>query len=282
MYGVDYRWTTQQGVLSNQLLLRNQTNGYDPVEAYGILYFPRWGQGTVMQIGRYISPPDIEAQLAPNNFLYTHSLMFDFDCYTQTGILIQTKLSNYWTLEYGIHAGNDIAPWDGSQHFPTGLLIARWVSHSNRDSVLFGIDSLSLGSHNGQNFTTYTKGTYVNASTGQVLPLVWGHDNLQQQNVTWTHVFNPGFQNQFEAYYLYQYNAYVGGRSTTTTSPPVDRCTSARAVVRERSCRGYRAQPASLTTSNTNSRNVISFRSARTTSTTHAASAPVLPVLTAA
>ncbi len=211
VYGVDYRWTTQQGVLSNQLLLRNQTNGYDLPEAYAIAYFPRWGQGTTLQVGRYISPPDIEAQLAPSNFLYTHSLMFDFDCYTQTGFIFSTKLSNYWSIQYGLHSGNDIAPWDGSQHFPTLVLMGRWVSHSNRDSILFGIDSLALGTHNGQSFTTWTKGTYINASTGQVLPLTWGHDNLQQQNLTWTHVFNPGFVNYFEAYYLYQNNAYVGG-----------------------------------------------------------------------
>jgi hypothetical protein len=211
LYGVDYRWTTQQGVLSNQLLLRNQTNGFDPVEAYGILYFPKMGQGTSIEIGRYISPPDIEAQLAPNNFLYTHSLMFDFDSYTQTGVLSATKLSNYWTIEYALDWGEDIAPWDGSAHFPTGMMLARYVSHSNRNSVLFGINSISLGSRNGQNFTTYTKGTYFDPATGQVKAMIWGHDNLQQQNVTWTHVFNSGFQNQFEAYYLYEYNAYVGG-----------------------------------------------------------------------
>ncbi len=211
LYGVDYRWTTQEGVLSNQLLLHNQTNGFDPVEVYGILYFPRWGQGTYIEIGRFISPPDIEAQLAPNNFLYTHSLMFDFDCYTQTGVLIQTKMSNYWTLEYGVSAGEDIAPWNGSAHFPTGLLLARYVSHSNRNSVLFGVNALSLGSHNGQNMTTYTAGTYYSEITHMVEPLIWGHDNLQQQNVTWTHVFNPGFQNQLEGYYLYEYNAYMGG-----------------------------------------------------------------------
>ena len=211
MYGVDYRWTTQEGILSNQLLLRNQTNGFDPVEMYGILYFPRWGEGTSVEVGRLISPPDIEAQLAPNNFLYTHSIFFDFDCYTEDGFLFQTKMSNYWTLEYGVTAGEDIAPWDGSAHFPTGLLLARYVTHSNRDSVLFGINSLSLGSRNGQNFTTWTKGTYIDAATGQVLPLTWGHDNLQQQNITWTHVFDPKFQNQFETYLLYEYNGYVGG-----------------------------------------------------------------------
>jgi hypothetical protein len=211
LYGVDYRWTTQQGILSNQLLLRNQTNGFDPVEAYGVVYFPHIGQGTTLEIGRYISPPDIEAQLAPENFLYTHSLMFDFDSYTQTGFLFATKLSNYWTIEYAIDWGEDIAPWDGSAHFPTGMLLARYVSHSNRNSVLFGQNSMSLGSRNGQNFTTYTNGYYINPTTGAQMPMIWGHDNLQQTNVTWTHVFNPGFQNQFEAYYLYEYNAYIGG-----------------------------------------------------------------------
>lgn len=207
LYGVDYRWTTQEGTLSNQLLLRNQTNGYDPVEMYGILYYPHWGKGTYIEIGRYISPPDIEAQLAPNNFLYTHSDMFDFDAYTQTGVLIATKLSNYWTLLYGVHSGDDIASWDGSAHFPTFLLLARYVSHSNRNSVLFGIDSHNFD----EKFKTYTKGTYINAVTGLPQPMVWGHDNLQQQNITWTHVFNSGFQNQFEAYYIYEYDAYVGG-----------------------------------------------------------------------
>jgi Putative beta-barrel porin-2, OmpL-like. bbp2 len=208
LYGVDYRWTTMQGVLSNQLLLRNQTNGYDPVEAYGILYFPKWGEGTEIEIGRYISPPDIEAQLAPQNFLYTHSLMFDFDCYTQTGFLFMTKLSNYWTLEYGVHAGDDVAAWNPSEHFPTFLLIGRWVSHSNRDSILFGVDSHSF---DGANFKTYEYGTYYSQITHQVEPLTWGHDDLQQQNVTWTHVFNPRFQNEAEGYYIYEHNAYVGG-----------------------------------------------------------------------
>jgi len=210
LYGDDYRWTTQEGTLSNQLLLRNQTSGYDPVEAYGMLYFPKWGQGTLVEVGRYISPPDIEAQLAPNNFLYTHSVFFDFDSYTQTGFLFQTKLSNYWTLEYAIDWGEDIAPWDGSAHFPTGMLLARWVSHSNKNSVLFGQNSMSLGSRNGQRFTTWTKGTYTPPG-GVPTAMVWGHDNLQQSNLTWTHVFNPAFQNQLEFYYLYQYDAYVGG-----------------------------------------------------------------------
>lgn len=208
LYGVDYRYTTMEGVLSNQLLLRNQTDGYDPVEMYAVGYFPRWGQGTTLQLGRYISPPDIEANLAPQNFLYTHSLMFTFDCYTQMGALFATMLSPYWTLLYGTHFDSDTAAWDGSQHYPTFLLLARYVSHSNRNSLFFGADALNASA----NFKTWTKGTYYSQVTHTVEPLTWGHDNLQQFNATWTHQFgDPGFQNQFEAYYLYQINAYAGG-----------------------------------------------------------------------
>ena len=96
MYGIDYRWTTAQGWFSGQLLHHNYLYGVDPVEAYALLYVPSVAKGMVIKVGRYISPPDIEAQLAPDNYLYTHSLMFAFDCYTQTGINAAVKLNDQW------------------------------------------------------------------------------------------------------------------------------------------------------------------------------------------
>jgi hypothetical protein len=36
--------------------------------AYGLMYVPNVAQGMVIKFGRYISPPDIEAQLAPDNY----------------------------------------------------------------------------------------------------------------------------------------------------------------------------------------------------------------------
>src|SRR5712664_1567633 len=82
LYGIDYRWTTSQGWFSGQLLKHNSLYGFDPVEAYALLYLPHVAKGMVIKAGRYISPPDIEAQLAPDNYLFTHSLMFTVDCYT--------------------------------------------------------------------------------------------------------------------------------------------------------------------------------------------------------
>jgi Putative beta-barrel porin-2, OmpL-like. bbp2/Carboxypeptidase regulatory-like domain len=86
LYGIDYRFTTAKGYFSRQLLGKNYEYGYDLVMAYVDLYFPHAADGMNVRIGRYISLPDIEAQLAPNNYTYSHSLLYTFDAYTQTGI----------------------------------------------------------------------------------------------------------------------------------------------------------------------------------------------------
>src|SRR5208337_4211418 len=88
LYGIDYRFTTAKGWFSHQLLHTNPNGtigyqyGYDPVMVYLDLYFPHVAEGMNVRIGRYISLPDIEAQLAPNNYTYSHSLLYTFDCYT--------------------------------------------------------------------------------------------------------------------------------------------------------------------------------------------------------
>jgi hypothetical protein len=72
LYGQDYRYTTSKGVFSQQLLLNNNPHGYDPVMYYIDLYFPHVAEGMNIRMGRYISLPDIEAQLAPNNYTSLH------------------------------------------------------------------------------------------------------------------------------------------------------------------------------------------------------------------
>ena len=34
---------------------------------------PKVAQGLTLRVGRYISPPDIGAQLAPDNYLFSHA-----------------------------------------------------------------------------------------------------------------------------------------------------------------------------------------------------------------
>ena len=187
LYGTDYRYTTSQGYFSHQLEGNNNLYGYDAVEAYWQLYIPSGAEGMVMTIGRYISPPDIEAQLAPQNFLVTHSLMFTFDAYTQTGVNAAIKLNNAWTIQFGLNSGNDVAPWTDAASTPTLLAMARWVSSDNNNSLWGGINSLNGGKFKGN------------------------HTNLQQFNLTWSHRFTENFFTETEAYYIYQLDAAKGG-----------------------------------------------------------------------
>jgi hypothetical protein len=195
IFGTDYRYTTGKGYFSNQLLGNNQKYGFDPAEMYGLIYFPKIADGMLLKIGRFISPADIEAQWATDNYLYSHSLMFTVDPYTFTGVQATFKLGSHWQLEAGLHAGNDMAPWSHSAQL-NGLLMARWVSNNNDDSIYGGINSLGNGD--------YTQ----------------GHDDLQMVVATWGHKFNETFHMMTEAYYMWQYHALTGGTVITGPAQP--------------------------------------------------------------
>src|SRR3982075_508603 len=107
LYGLDYRFTFSRGWFSEQLLQHNSYYGFDIPMVYFDLYIPYIFQGMNITIGRIISEPDIEAQLAPNNLTATHSLLYGFDNYTQTGIFTTTKIDNQWTIQAGISNGTD-------------------------------------------------------------------------------------------------------------------------------------------------------------------------------
>ena len=193
IYGTDYRYTIAKGIFSDQLLKHNQLYGYDPTQEYALLYVPKVAEGMLIKAGRFISPSDIEAQWAPDNYLYSHSLMFTVDPYTFTGMQATIRLSKYFQFEFGGHAGNDVAPWNNSANL-NGMLMARWVSKNNNNSLYGGTPTLG-------------KGYYTNQ-----------HDNLQMFVVTWGHRFNDRFHMMTEMYYMWQKNADIGG--TVINGPP--------------------------------------------------------------
>ena len=97
MYGTDYRYTTAYGLFSGQLLNKNAIYGVDFPMAYVDLYFPVM-LGLDIRLGRFISIPDIEAQLAPNNYTYVHSLTYTFDNFTNTGIEATLAVTKNWIV----------------------------------------------------------------------------------------------------------------------------------------------------------------------------------------
>ena len=195
LYGVDYRYTTSKGWLSDQLLEHNALYGYDPVELYGLLYLPHVAQGMVLKVGRYISPADIEDPFSPDNYLLSHSLIVTVDATTFTGAQATVRLSPQWSVVVGLDAGSDMAPWSNSAQL-NGQLLARWVSKANDDALWGGLNSIGSGKFTNE------------------------HDNLQQVVAVWGHRFNAKLHMQTEAYYLWQFDAALGG---TCNNGPVEK-----------------------------------------------------------
>ena len=111
IYGENYRYTTAYGLFSSQLLNQNLNNGFDIPMAYGEIFIPQVMDGLMIRFGRYISIPDIEAQLAPNNYMYTHSMTYTFDNYTNTGIEFTLAATKNWMFQLGLTVGTEALPW---------------------------------------------------------------------------------------------------------------------------------------------------------------------------
>jgi hypothetical protein len=161
LYGLDYRFTTAQGYFSQQLLNNPQKNGslgnkygYDPVMAYVDIYDPHVAKGMDIRIGRYISLPDIEAQLAPNNYTYSHSLTYTYDCYTQTGINATIKLSDHWSTQVGLSGGCEAAPWAKDAH-PTLNACVNYTWSEGGDNIYICANSLNSGRYDYNNLSAY-------------------------------------------------------------------------------------------------------------------------------
>src|ERR1700740_689171 len=92
LYGLDYRFMISRGWFSDQLLRHNSYTGFDMPMVYFDLYLPQVFQGMNVRVGRIISEPDIEAQLAPNNLMATHSILYGFDPYCPEGMFTTTKI----------------------------------------------------------------------------------------------------------------------------------------------------------------------------------------------
>jgi hypothetical protein len=194
LYGIDYRYMTAGGWFSDQLLKNNRLYGADPTEQYFEVYIPGIAQGLILRAGRWIACPDIETQFAPDNYMGTHSLLFTFDTYTQTGVLATAMLNQQWTVQAGINAGNDMAPWYKGA-IPCGMFGVRWVSTENNDSIYAVLNQINNAQF--RHFEQYGE------------PL--GHDNFNYPVVTWQHKFNDTVHTKTEGYFMWQRNAELGG-----------------------------------------------------------------------
>jgi hypothetical protein len=202
LFGIDYRYMTSGGWFSEQLLKHNNLYGWDPTEQYVDVYIPWIAQGMIVRVGRWIACPDIETQFAPDNYMGSHSLLFTFDTYTQTGLMLTFKLTDQWTVQAVVHAGTDMAPWYKGALW-TGACGIRWVSQSNNDAFYGWFNAINSAEF--RNFEQY----------GQQL----GHDNFNYIVGTWEHRFTREIITKTESYIMWQRSAPLGG---TPSAGPVE------------------------------------------------------------
>jgi hypothetical protein len=193
-YGMDYRYFTAGGWFSDQLLKHNDLYGWDPTEQYLDVYFPGILDGMIFRLGRWIACPDIETQFSPDNYLGSHSILFTYDTYTQTGFMFTFLLNKQWMLQLGMNAGNDMAPWYKGA-VPCGYAGIRWVSEDGK-LAYYGV----LNQINDAHFRHFFE-------DGQPA----GHDNFNYyvQTVEWAPT--KRWHTKTESYFMWQRDAEVGG-----------------------------------------------------------------------
>lgn len=184
LYGADYKYTFSKGILSDQYTDKGRRYGFDPVMMYGEWYTPFVADGLNIRVGRYISVPDIEAQLAPNNYTFTHSLLYTVDPFTQTGIVATVKLNKNWMVQGELSSGNDVAIWNKAERQLTPAACAGWTSDTANDNIYACIN----GDHN-----------IFGKNDGK-----FGWNNLQHDAITWYHKFNDQWHMSTEVWKMYQ------------------------------------------------------------------------------
>jgi hypothetical protein len=165
------------GYFSWQLLNDHREYGFDPVLEYADLYIPQVADGLNIRVGRFLSVPGIEAQLAPNNYVYTHSLLYVIDPFTDTGILGTVKLNDHWLVQAGLTASHDVALWTRDAR-PSATACLSYTFNQGNDNVYPCVNGLNNGGY--------------------------AYNNLQMFDNTWYHKFNSSWHMASEGWYMFE------------------------------------------------------------------------------
>jgi hypothetical protein len=196
IYGQDYRYTNSYGIASWQFNGQNLENGYDFPMVYGEVYIPRIMEGLNIRFGRYISIPDIEAQLAPNNLTYTHSLTYGYDNYTNTGITASLQATKQLLLQFAVSDGTETPLWNN------GVRLKNLMP----GNALYSGSTFLKDPGNQPTFTACARYTWNNGwdafypCVNGINNAEWGYNNLQWHGFTYYHRFNDKWHIDFEAY----------------------------------------------------------------------------------
>jgi hypothetical protein len=201
IYGEDNRYTTAYGIASYQLLGHNLTNIYDFPMIYGEVFFPQVAEGLLIRLGRYGAIPDIEAQLAPITYMYSRSMTYALDNYTNEGLIGTLAITKNWFVQLGVAIGTETAPWHWGQTVPNPFPNPLFPGHVMlRDpGAVPSLEAAVRWQSNSGNDAIYVVANGIN--NGE-----WGYNNLQWFGGTYYHKFDEDWHLALEVYTLSQKN----------------------------------------------------------------------------
>jgi len=199
LYGENYRYTTAYGTYSYQLLQDNKVNGFDYPMLYGELFIPQVREGLMLRLGRYISLPDIEAQLAPNNYMYTHSMTYTFDNYTNTGLQSTLAVTKQFFVQLGVSVGTE------ASYMHLHSTITNPEPNLLYPGTSFKQDPGSMPSWTGcVRYSSEDGNDDFNACADAINTGAWGYNNLQWFGLTAYHKWNDKWHLSYEFYHEYE------------------------------------------------------------------------------
>jgi hypothetical protein len=223
LYGSDYRYTTSYGVASWQFNKKNLAEGYDLPMEYIDIYDPFILNGFYLRIGRYVSIPDIEAQLSPNNPTYTHSFTYGYDNYTNTGIVGSLQVTPKLLIQLGLTDGTETPLWHSGtfeKNLYTQAAAQAWLDNTYgpgaytapaTDPIYHG-SKFRVDPGNQPTLTACARYAW-NDGWDTFYPCIdgqndqrWGYNNLAWHGFTYYHRFNDQWHIDFESYFLTEHD----------------------------------------------------------------------------
>ena len=109
--------------------------------------------------------------------MFSHSLMYASDPFTDTGVMATVKLSDQWLVQAGIAGGHDVALWTNDAQ-PSGTACVSYTTASVNNNFYLCANGINDGKY--------------------------AYDNLQQYDGTWYHKFSKSWHTATEGYVMYQ------------------------------------------------------------------------------
>jgi hypothetical protein len=211
IYGENYRYTQSYGLGSWQFNGHNQVNGVDMPMIYGELFIPYVADGLMIRVGRYISLPDIEAQLAPNNYMYTHSFTYGYDNYTNEGVQLTLAMNANLMFQFGVSAGTEAQVWNYGKTRPNLAQTVMLPSGAMIANPLYSGSKFKLDPGLQPSYTACVRMEW-NEGKDNLYPCVdainngqWGYNNLQWYGFTYYHKWNEHWHISYELYDIVVY-----------------------------------------------------------------------------